>query len=465
MLRIIEFINNNILWGVPMLVIMLGTGIHLTIATKGMIFRRFGTVIKYTAGTIFGRDKAEKIGSITPFQAVSTALAATVGTGNIAGVSAAIAVGGPGAVFWMWIPALLGMVTKYCEVTLAVAYRKHNKQGETVGGAMYYIAEGLGNKKLAIFFSICGCVCAFGIGNMVQVNSLTNAVHSTFDVNPAAIGIITALIAALVLSGGIKRIATSTEILVPFIAAFYIMGTVIVLFINASQIPQAFVLILKCAFTETAAHGGFAGASVMLAMRIGTARGVFTNEAGLGSAPTAHAAADTDHPSRQGLWGAFEVFLDTLVMCTLTALAILTSGVWTFDGLAQTEFTQAAFAQAFNGGEYMVAICLIIFAFETIIAWYYYGEKFLEFITGGRFRRAYLIIYLLVIVVGSVAPVSAVWEVADTVNGLMAIPNLIALNLLSPVVKKLTEDFFSNLHQIRLQRQKELAFTSYRKAS
>lgn len=442
-MKTIEFINQHILWGVPMLIVMLGTGLHMTAATKGMIFRRFGTVIKYTAGTIFSRDKASRSGSITPFQAVSTALAATVGTGNIAGVSAAIAVGGPGAVFWMWIPALLGMVTKYCEVTLAVAYRSRNKQGETVGGAMYYIANGLGRKNLAIFFSVCGCICALGIGNMVQVNSLTNAVNSAFGANSAIVGIITALLAAVVLSGGIKRIASSTEILVPFMAAFYIMGTAIVLCINADKIPEAFALIFKCAFTDTAARGGFAGASVMLAMRIGTARGVFTNEAGLGSAPTAHSAADTDHPSRQGLWGAFEVFLDTLVMCTLTALAILTSGVWTLDGLAETEFTQAAFAKSFNGGGYMVTICLIVFAFETIIAWYYYGEKFLEFITGGRFKKLYLAVYLLVIIAGSVAPVSAVWELADMVNGLMALPNLLALNLLAPTVSRMTEDFFA----------------------
>lgn len=452
-MQIIEFINQHILWGVPMLLVMLGTGIHLTIVTKGMIFRCFGSVIKYTAGTIFSRDKASRIGSITPFQAVSTALAATVGTGNIAGVSAAIAVGGPGAVFWMWIPALLGMVTKYCEVTLAVAYRRRNKQGENVGGAMYYIADGLRCRKLAIFFSICGCICAFGIGNMVQVNSLTNAVNATFGANSAAIGIITALLAGVVLSGGIRRIASSTEVLVPFMAAFYIMGTVIVLCINAGKIPDALALIFRCAFTDAAARGGFAGASVMLAMRIGTARGVFTNEAGLGSAPTAHAAADTDHPSRQGLWGAFEVFLDTLVMCTFTALAILTSGVWTYDGLAETELTQAAFAESFNGGGYIVTICLIVFAFETIIAWYYYGEKFLEFITGGRFKKLYLFLYLLVIIAGSIAPVAAVWELADMVNGLMAIPNLIALNLLAPVVKRLTEDFFIAPHKIRLYRQ------------
>lgn len=434
-----------------MLLIMIVTGIHLTAATKGMIFRRFGTMIKYTAGTIFDKGKSSSSGSITPFQAVSTALAATVGTGNIAGVSAAIAVGGPGAVFWMWIPALLGMVTKYSEVTLAVAYCRQNKQNETVGGAMYYIADGLGRRKLAVFFSICGCICAFGIGNMVQINSLSNAVNSAFGLNSAAVGIITALLAAVVLSGGIKRIASLTEILVPFMAAFYIMGTIIVLCININEVPKALALIFKCAFTNTAARGGFAGASVMLAMRIGTARGVFTNEAGLGSAPTAHAAAETDHPSRQGLWGAFEVFLDTIVMCTLTALAILTSGVWTSNGLAETEFTQAAFAESFNGGGYLVTICLIVFAFETVIAWYYYGDKFLEFITGGRFKRLYLAVYLLVIVAGSVTPVSVVWELADFVNGLMAIPNLVALNLLAPAVRQMTEDFFSNPHEIRLK--------------
>lgn len=440
---IIKFLNQHILWGIPMLLLMLGTGVHLTIATKGMIFRKFGAVLKNTAGTIFVRDKKCSDGSITPFQAVSTALAATVGTGNIAGVSAAIAVGGPGAVFWMWIPAFLGMVTKYCEVTLAVAFRRRNDKGEFVGGAMYYISEGGGGRKAAIFFCICGSLCALGIGNMVQVNSLTSAVNSAFDVNPIIIGAVIALLAFAVLSGGIKRIAAATEILVPFMAVFYITGTLIVLCINVSEIPKALALIIRCAFTDTAVCGGFAGASVMTAIRIGTARGVFTNEAGLGSAPTAHAAADTDHPARQGLWGAFEVFLDTIVMCTLTALTILTSGAWKSEDVSENNLTQEAFAKSFFGGEYIVTICLIVFAFETIVAWYYYGEKYIEFLTGGRYKKLYLTIYLAAIVIGSVIPVASVWELADLFNGLMALPNLVALNMLAPIIGKLTCEFFS----------------------
>lgn len=425
-----------------MLLLMLFTGIHLTFSTKGMIFRRFGTVIKQTAGTIFARDKKSSNGSITPFQAVSTALAATVGTGNIAGVSSAIAVGGPGAVFWMWIPALLGMVTKYSEITLAVAYRKRNRQGEFVGGAMYYIADGLGKQNTAIFFCMCGSICALGIGNMVQVNSLTNAVHSAFGVNKLIMGIITAALALILLLGGIKRIAAASEILVPFMAVFYITGTIIVLCINAAAIPSAFAMIFKYAFTDAAARGGFAGATVMMAVRAGTARGVFTNEAGLGSAPTAHAAADTDHPSRQGLWGAFEVFVDTLVMCTLTALAIITSGAWKIEGTDEANLTQAAFGNSFWGGEYIVTICLIVFAFETVIAWYYYGEKYFEFLTGGKFKTLYLIIYVCATIIGGVIPVSSMWEIADLFNGLMALPNLFALNALAPTVGGLTKDFF-----------------------
>lgn len=446
---IIKFLNQNILWGIPMLLLMLGTGIHLTLSTKGMIFRKFGTVIKQTAGTIFAKDNKTSDGSITPFQAVSTALAATVGTGNIAGVSSAIAVGGPGAVFWMWIPALLGMVTKYSEITLAVAYRKRNKQNESVGGAMYYISDGLGRPIMAVFFCICGSICALGIGNMVQVNALAGAVNSAFGINKLIVGVVTAVLALILLLGGIKRIAAASEILVPFMAVFYITGTIIVLCINASKIPNAFALIFKYAFTDAAARGGFVGASVMMAVRTGTARGVFTNEAGLGSAPTAHAAADTDHPSRQGLWGAFEVFVDTLVMCTLTALAIITSGTWQMNGISDTNLTQAAFGNSFFGGEYIVTVCLIIFAFETIIAWYYYGEKYFEFLTKGKYKKLYLIVYISATVIGSNIPVSSMWEFADLFNGLMALPNLFALNALAPTVAALTKDFFDDPNKIR----------------
>lgn len=453
--KIIEFIsllNDKVIWGIPMVVLMIGTGIFLLVLTKGIIFRKFGILMKYTAGTIFKRKKKEERGegTITPFQAVCTALAATVGTGNIVGVALAIATGGPGAVFWLWISALVGMVIKYCEVTLSMVYRNVNNKLEIVGGPMYYISKGIGSKALALLFAFFGAMASFGIGASVQSNSLATGLESAFGIPTYIIGIVVVIIAGLVIMGGIKRIANVTEVLVPVMAVFYIVGALVVLCINVTEVPAAVGSIFKCAFTGSAATGGFLGASVMYAMRIGMARGVFTHEAGMGSAPIAHASADNDHPARQGLWGAFEVFLDSIVMCTITALVILTSGLWKSD-MDESTISLNAFGQAFTGGEYIVSIGLTLFAFATAVAWYYYGEKCIEYLTNeNRIAiRVYQVLYIAMIYFGCVANIDVVWEFADLFNGLMAIPNLIALILLAPVIKRLTADFFSDPHRIR----------------
>lgn len=455
---ILDFVgklNDNVIWGLPMVLLMIGTGVFLLFLTKGVIFTKFHVVMRYTTKTLFKkRDKTQvEAGAISPFQAVCTALAATVGTGNIVGVALAIATGGPGAVFWLWISALVGMVIKYCEVTLSQAYRTTNDRGEIVGGPMYYISKGMGKKWLAILFAIFGAFASLGIGASVQANALAGGVNATFEIQTWVIGIVVAVLGGLIFIGGIKRIATVTELLVPFMSILYIVGALVVLVINIGQIPNAFALIIKNTFTGTAAMGGFLGASVMYACRIGMARGVFTHEAGMGSAPIAHASASTDHPARQGLWGAFEVFFDSVVMCTITALVILTSGLW-YDAayVGDTRAMSAqAFENAFAGGQYVVTVGMCLFAFATIIAWYYYGEKCIEYLSRGNkiVRLLYQIVYTLMIFWGCVASLDAVWEVADLFNGLMAIPNLIALIALASVIKRLGNDFFKDPDIVR----------------
>ena len=454
-MNLIGKLNDNVIWGLPMVFLMIGTGIFLTILTKGVIFTKFNIVMRYTTKTLFKKVDKSKLeeGAITPFQAVCTALAATVGTGNIVGVALAIATGGPGAIFWLWVSALVGMVIKYCEVTLSQAYRTVNEQGEIVGGPMYYITKGVGQKWLAILFVIFGSFASLGIGASVQANALAGGVNASFGIPTWVIGIIVAALGALIFIGGIKRIANVTELLVPFMSILYIAGAIIVLIVNAAEIPAACGLIIKNTFTGTAATGGFLGASVMYACRIGMARGVFTHEAGMGSAPIAHASADNDHPARQGLWGAFEVFFDSIVMCTITALVILTSGLWYDPALVGDTRAMSSFAfeNAFTGGQYIVTVGLCLFAFATIIAWYYYGEKCVEYLSKGNMlvRRIYQIVYTAMIYVGCVASLDAVWEFADLFNGLMAVPNLIALIVLAPVIKRISDDFFRDPDTIR----------------
>ncbi len=446
---IIEWLNNNIVWGIPMLVLMLGTGIYLTIRTRGVIFTNFGTVMGNTLKTIFKKQTNTVDGTITPFQAVCTALAATVGTGNIVGIAVAISVGGPGAIFWMWFSAILGMVTKYCETTLAVAYREKNELGEYVGGPMYYISRGLGWTKSAFIFCLLAVLASFGVGNMVQANAVSGGLKLAFDIPTYVTGFVLSALVALVILGGIKRIATVAEKLVPFMAVLYITAAVVILIINVEKIPSALQMIVSDAFTGSAAIGGFVGTTMLYAARIGVSRGVFTNEAGLGSAPIAHASANTDHPARQGCWGAFEVFFDTIIMCTITALVIITSGLWTDNTMNGTQMSLTAFRNAIPGGDYIVSIGIVLFAFATIIAWYYYAEKALEFIAGKTAILVYRIVFVILVFVGCVAAIDIVWELADLFNGLMAIPNLLALFALSTSITKLTTDFFRNPKEIR----------------
>jgi AGCS family alanine or glycine:cation symporter len=439
---------NGIVWGPVLLVLLVGTGLYMSVRTGFFSITKIGYILKNTLLKMFSKDKKGE-GEVTAFQAVATALAATVGTGNIAGVATAIAIGGPGAVFWLWLAALLGMTTKYSEVVLAVNFRERTADGRFVGGPMYYITNGLGWKWLAVLFAVFGAFAAFGIGNMVQSNSVAAAMQSSFGVAPMITGVILAVVTALVIVGGIKRIGAFTEILVPFMAAIYIIGALIVLVVKIDQIPHAFSLIFSQAFTGTAAVGGFAGSTIMQAIRFGVARGVFTNEAGLGSAPIAHAAATTDHPARQGLWGVFEVFVDTIVICSMTALAILTTGVWE-TGQSGAVLTSMAFESALPGvGNYIVSVGLVLFAFSTIIGWEYYGERCFEYLVGPKPIMIYRVLWVGSVVIGAIGGLEFMWSLADTLNGLMAFPNLIALLALSGTVFKLTKEFFAKEKAIK----------------
>lgn len=442
-------IINDFVWGPPMLILLVGTGIYLTLRTNFFSITKLGYILKNTLLKMFAKSEHGE-GEVTAFQAVATALAATVGTGNIAGVATAIAIGGPGAIFWMWVAALFGMTTKFAEVVLAIQYREKTPDGRFVGGPMYYISNGLKNMKwLAYVFAFFGSIAAFGIGNMVQSNSIAESLQVTFGLNKLMVGVVLALFAAVVVVGGIKRIGTVTEKLVPFMAAFYILGGLTIIIINAAHIPEAFRLIFSTAFTGTAAVGGFTGSTLKLAMTRGVSRGVFTNEAGLGSAPIAHAAATTDHPVRQGLWGVFEVFVDTIVICSITALAILTTGVWT-SGSTGAALTTEAFRHGLPGnwGGYIVSIGILLFAFSTILGWEYYGERCAEYLFGPKVNMIYRILWIPFIVVGAVGGLELLWNLADTLNGLMAIPNLIGLVALSGVVIKLTKEYFKKEFEV-----------------
>ncbi len=432
---------NNIVWGPPMLVLIIGTGLFLSVKTGFFSVTKIGYILKNTLLKMFTKESKGE-GEVTAFQAVATALAATVGTGNIAGVATAIALGGPGAIFWMWFAAILGMTTKFAEVVLAVNFREKTPDGRYVGGPMYYITNGLGWKWLAVIFAAFGSLAAFGIGNMVQSNSVAAALKSSFNINPWITGVVLAVLTAMVIIGGIKRIGAFTEKLVPFMAAIYIIGGLVVILMNAAKIPGAFALIFTSAFTGQAAVGGFVGTTIAQAARFGIARGVFTNEAGLGSAPIAHAAATTDHPVRQGLWGVFEVFTDTIVICSITALAIITSGVWV-NGSTGAALTTEAFNATLPGGGYIVAIGIILFAYSTIIGWEYYGERCAEYLFGPKVIMIYRIIWIPFVLVGAIGGLEFLWALADTLNALMAIPNLIAVIALSGTVFKLTKEFFA----------------------
>jgi len=435
---------NGIVWGPMMLVLILGVGLFLSIGLKLMPILKIGTGFSLLWRGRTAASGDEKEGEIPPFQALMTAMSATVGTGNIAGVATAIFLGGPGALFWMWVTALIGMATKYSEAVLAVRYRETDEKGQHVGGPMYYIKNGLGKNWtwMGVVFAIFGACAGFGIGNTVQSNSVADVLQANFAVPTWVSGLIMATLVGAVLIGGIKRIGHVAGALVPFMAISYLIAGLVVLGINASLLPQALDLIFTHAFSPTAAQGGFAGAAVWAAIRFGVARGVFSNEAGLGSAPIAHAAAQTHDPVRQGLIAMLGTFLDTLVICTITGLVIVSSGAWT-GGESGAALTSQAFASALPSfGNYLVAIALAIFAFTTIIGWSFYGERCVEFLFGLKAVTPYRVLWIIAIPFGAMLNLEFVWLVADTLNAMMAIPNLIALALLSPVVFKLTREYF-----------------------
>lgn len=433
---------NGIVWGVPMLVLILGVGIYLTFGLRLLtIFKiPFGFKLLWQ-----GRIPGDKSG-ISPYNALMTSLAATIGTGNIAGVATAIFLGGPGAVFWMWMTALVGMATKYAEAVLAVRFRETDERGKNVGGPMYYIKNGLGPKWkwLAVLFALFAGIAGFGIGNMVQANSIANALSTNFAIPEWVTGLVLVILVGLVLLGGIERISTIAGKLVPFMAIAYIGASTLVLFLNADAIPGAFNLIFTHAFTPTAATGGFAGAAVWAAIRFGVARGVFSNEAGLGSAPIAHAAASTKGPVSQGLVAMLGTFIDTIIVCTFTALAIIATGAWT-SGETGAALTSHAFNLALPGfGGYIIAISISVFAFTTILGWSYYCERSLQFLFGVKIIMPFRALWSAAAMVGATLKLGFVWLLADTLNALMAIPNLIALALLSPLVFKITKEFFES---------------------
>lgn len=458
MLAQIEQINhviNTAVWGIPAMVCIIGVGLLLTIRTRFLQFRKFGYAWKRTFGRIFHKREAAD-GALTPFQAVCTALAATVGTGNIAGVAGAIAIGGPGAVFWMWVSACLGMCTKFSEVTLAVHFRERNRHGDWVGGPMYYIKNGL--KKhwywLAVLYSVLGVLTVFGTGNATQVNTITTAIDSALrnyqivtesglaQVN-LGIGIFVAILVALILLGGIKRIGQVTEKLVPIMAALYIFLSLGIVVLHFSRVPTVFAAIFQGAFTPSAVTGGVVG-SLFTSMRRGVSRGIFSNEAGLGTGSIAHACADVDDPIKQGLWGIFEVFTDTIVICTLTALVILCSNVpITYGAAAGADLTISGFTATYGSWvSIFTAVALCCFAFSTIIGWGLYGSRCMEFLCGEKSIKPFMVVYALVAILGATVDLGLLWDIADTFNGLMILPNLIALLLLSGTLVKLVNAYF-----------------------
>ena len=460
MLETITAVNqavNSFIWGIPAMVCIIGVGLLLSVRTGFLQLRKFPYAIKTTIGRIF-RKKDASDGAMTPFQAVCTALAATVGTGNIAGVAGAIAIGGPGAVFWMWCSALLGMCTKFSEVTLAVHFRERNKNGELVGGPMYYIKNGLGSRWqfLAVLYSLFGVLTVFGTGNATQVNTIVTAIDSALlaygsslnSILPTVnlvVGVVVAMMVAMVLLGGVKRIGSVTEKLVPFMALFYVVLALGVVVINYRRFPAVLASIVGGAFDPQAFTGGAIG-SIFLSMQKGVSRGIFSNEAGLGTGSIAHACADTRKPVKQGMFGIFEVFADTIVICTLTAMVILCSGTTVNYGTAAgAELTISGFTTTYGGwASIFTAVALCCFAFSTIIGWGLYGSRCIEFLFHtDKVVGPFLVVYSFVSILGATVDLGLLWSIADTFNGLMSIPNLMALLLLSGTVAKLTKEFFA----------------------
>lgn len=441
-----ETLASNI-WNL-MVPILFGAGLVLTFRTGFVQFRKLGVALRITFSKS-ARAKSGREGDITPFAALSTALAATLGNGNIAGVATAIMAGGPGAIFWMWVCGLLGMATKYSEAVLGVQYREKHPDGTIAGGPMYYIRAGIKNQAaariLAGMFAVCGAIAAFGIGNMVQSNQMARVVDSQFGIPTVVTGLVITVLAGLVILGGIKRIGAVASRLVPGMVIIYLGFGTLVLLLNITQIPAAFMLIFEHAFSPASAAGGFIGATIKEAIQMGARRGIFSNEAGLGSAPIAHAAAQTPSPVHQGLIGVAEVFIDTIVVCTFTALIILTSGAWLTSGQDGSALTAAAFSSGIPGfGGAVVALASLLFGFSTLIGWSYYGEQCLKYLFGIRVTLAYRIVFTLLILVGALISLDLVFAFSDVANPLMAFPNLVGLMLLSGLVAKITKDAFAN---------------------
>ncbi len=443
-----SFVNqvDSFMWGPVMLVLLLGTGFYLTIGLRGMTFARIIYAFKLLWKGRTPEEGAE--GQITPFNALSTALAATIGTGNIAGVATAIYIGGPGAVFWMWVTALVGMATKYGEAVLAVKYREVDEVGNYVGGPMYYIKNGLGEnwKWLGFAFAFFGMFAAFGIGNAIQANSVAQAANDHFAVPLWLTAVVLAVLTFMVIIGGIKRLGEVAGKAVPTMALLYVVGALIIIVMNISELPAALGLIVSDAFTGTAAAGGFAGSTIMIAIQFGVARGVFSNEAGLGTAPIAHAAAQTNDPVRQATIGMLGTFIDTIIVCTMTALVIIMTGAWT-SGETGASLSTLAFNNGLPGfGKVVVVFGILIFAYTTLLSWSYYGERCAEYIFGVKVIQPYRYAWIAMIFVGALLKdqLALLWLIADALNGMMAIPNLIALLLLSPVIFKITRDYFAN---------------------
>ena len=451
----IENVNtkvNSIVWGIPMLLLLLAVGLYLTVGTRFFQVTKFGYVLKNTIFSMFRKgqntEKSKDKDAISPFQALATAWAATVGTGNIVGVATAIAAGGAGAIFWMWVSAFFGMMTKYAEIVLGIYFRHKNEKGEWVGGPMYYIEKGLHQKWLAVLFAVFCLLASFGIGSVAQVNGISTAMESSFHIPNYVTGIVICLLAGFIVFGGLKRIVTVTEKFVPLMALLYIVGALVVIVANFRNILPAFGEIFGSAFQLKSVGGGVMGYGIARAMRYGFARGIFSNEAGLGSSVLVHSSADVKEPVEQGLWGIFEVFFDTIVICTLTALAILTTGAHTVEGLEGVAITMYAFEAVFGrAGSYVVSVGIVLFAFSTLLGWAVYGCRVSEYLGGRNCMQVYKVLFLLVSFIGSGSSVQLVWDLADTFNGLMALPNLVGVLLLSPLVFRITANYRKRVFQ------------------
>ncbi|HDZ12838.1 MAG TPA: sodium:alanine symporter family protein [Bacteroidetes bacterium] len=442
MITALELIRDWV-WGVPLITLLVGTGIYLTVRLRGIQFRTL--LYSLYLALIKRKEDTDEPGDISHFQALMTALAATVGTGNIAGVATAIAAGGPGALFWMWVTGLFGMATKFAEAVLAVKYRETDKFGTMSGGPMYYISKGLGWKWLGTLFAIFAFIAAFGIGNMVQSNSVADAVEKMFGIPFWVTGVVLAAATALVILGGIKSIGKVTGTLVPVMVLFYMAGALLVIIIEYRRIPEVFALVFEKAFSPTAAAGGFLGSAVLTTVRMGVARGVFSNESGLGSSPIAAAAAQTKYPVTQALVSMTQTFIDTIIVCSMTGFVIIATGSW-ITGKTGAELTTIAFTEGLHSsiGGLIVTIGLILFAYSTIIGWSYYGEKSLEYLVGEKWVMPYRVVFTIFVAVGAVMELQLVWTLADVMNGLMAIPNLIGLLGLAGVIVLESKSYFKN---------------------